>query len=275
MNDKIITESFTVQNFDKFENITTTEWNFPQIDNILGQNNWNRKGKKVLETFDLTLRRSKSTESDSLFLDYDWFGDDLFFFNSGNLIVNLGGTENIKLFADDEDDRKHLNQGWEMTGFYYLSKDELKKICSASNLSVRLSEARYSFELEGNGLLKFQFMCRSFYSDVFDDHSHDLWINSIITAKSESKSSAGCFIATAVMDDYNHPIVLDLRKFRDNWLINRAWGKEFTNWYYINGPKAAKRIERSNMLKKITYFLLVKPLHFIIKNTFKYNDEIR
>jgi len=74
-----------------------------------------------------------------------------------------------------------------------------------------------------------------------------------------------CFIATAVMGDYNHPIVLDLRMFRDNWLINRDWGVQFIKWYYTNGPIGARIIEKSFMLRKLTYIFIIKPLQIITK----------
>jgi hypothetical protein len=79
------------------------------------------------------------------------------------------------------------------------------------------------------------------------------------------KSNSGCFIATAATGDYNNPIVMDLRIFRDNWLLKRDWGVEFTRWYYTHGPKAANIIEKSIILKRVTYYLIVKPLHLITK----------
>ena len=83
----------------------------------------------------------------------------------------------------------------------------------------------------------------------------------------ETKMDAkkGCFIATAAMGDYNHPVVVDLRIFRDNWLLKRHWGVSFTNWYYTHGPKAARVIKSSDLLKKVTYFLIVKPLQILTK----------
>ncbi len=81
--------------------------------------------------------------------------------------------------------------------------------------------------------------------------------------KKETKS--GCFIATAAMGDYNHPLVIDLRLFRDNWLIKRNWGVNFTNWYYTHGPKAARIIEKSLCLKKLTFIFIVKPLQLLTK----------
>lgn len=79
------------------------------------------------------------------------------------------------------------------------------------------------------------------------------------------KSSSGCFIATAATGDYNNPVVMDLRIFRDNWLLKKDWGIKFISWYYSYGPKAANQIEKSIFLRKATYYLIVKPLHLITK----------
>jgi hypothetical protein len=81
--------------------------------------------------------------------------------------------------------------------------------------------------------------------------------------QTEKKTKGNCFIATAAMGSYDHSVVMDLRIFRDNWLLKRKWGVRFTNWYYTHGPKAAKIIEKSIILKKITFLLIVKPLQII------------
>jgi tetratricopeptide (TPR) repeat protein len=86
-----------------------------------------------------------------------------------------------------------------------------------------------------------------------------------IKSPTTAPSKRFCFIATAAMGDYNHPVVMDLRLFRDNWLLKREWGVRFTNWYYKHGPKAANVIAKSNLLKKITYYTIVKPLQLITK----------
>jgi hypothetical protein len=90
--------------------------------------------------------------------------------------------------------------------------------------------------------------------------------NAMVLSKAGEKKK--CFIATATMCDNNHPVVIDLRAFRDNWLLKRNWGVNFTNWYYTYGPKAANAIEKSIVLKKITFLLIVKPLQ-IITSRFK------
>jgi tetratricopeptide (TPR) repeat protein len=76
---------------------------------------------------------------------------------------------------------------------------------------------------------------------------------------------AECFIATATLGDYEHPVVIDLRIFRDEWLLKRNWGIRFTNWYYTHGPKAASIIEKSIILRKLSFILFVKPLQIITK----------
>ncbi len=80
-----------------------------------------------------------------------------------------------------------------------------------------------------------------------------------------SNGKGGCFIATAAMGDYDHPVVCDLRFFRDNWLLKRNWGVNFTNWYYTYGPKAATVIEKSIFLRKLIYICILKPLQIITK----------
>jgi hypothetical protein len=88
-------------------------------------------------------------------------------------------------------------------------------------------------------------------------------INSLIATQSQSKNS--CFIATAAMGSCEHPVVIDLRNFRDRWLLNRNWGVKFINWYYRYGPCYAEYIENSLILKKLTYYIIVRPLHIFTK----------
>jgi len=78
-------------------------------------------------------------------------------------------------------------------------------------------------------------------------------------------NKSGCFIATSVFGDYNHSVVRDLRKFRDNWLYKREFGKRFIIWYYEEGPKLALWVGKSKTRKKICYALIVNPLHLVVK----------
>jgi hypothetical protein len=89
----------------------------------------------------------------------------------------------------------------------------------------------------------------------------------VITQPTQPKK--GCFVATATMGNYNHPIVVELQHFRDHYLINKSWGKKFINFYYKNGPVIANQISKSIVLRKISLWLLIKPLTLatrLIKN---------
>lgn len=76
---------------------------------------------------------------------------------------------------------------------------------------------------------------------------------------------ANCFIATATMGSYEHPTVMELRYFRDNWILQKSWGEGFVKWYYHYGAIVAKVIEKSFVLKKISYLLIVKPLVYLAR----------
>ncbi len=76
---------------------------------------------------------------------------------------------------------------------------------------------------------------------------------------------SGCFIATATMGSYDHPEVMKLRNFRDNWILEKKWGENFVTWYYHYGAIGAKYIEKSFLLKKVCYLLIVKPLVLLTK----------
>ena len=58
----------------------------------------------------------------------------------------------------------------------------------------------------------------------------------------------GCFIATAVYEDYNHPKVLILREFRDKYLLKNDLGKKFVNFYYRYSPKFADYVKDKKIL---------------------------
>lgn len=75
----------------------------------------------------------------------------------------------------------------------------------------------------------------------------------------------GCFVATAVYGNYDHPVVLDLRCFRDDFLEQKKWGRSFIKWYYDRSPFWAAIIRGSRVLRVMAFLLLVKPIHLLVK----------
>jgi len=63
---------------------------------------------------------------------------------------------------------------------------------------------------------------------------------------------SGCYIATMVYGDYNHPQVVILRHFRDNVLTKSYFGIWFIGTYYKYSPKLVKKLEN---LKAINFII--------------------
>tara|TARA_B100000787_G_C16147127_1_gene274790 strand:- start:493 stop:969 length:477 start_codon:yes stop_codon:yes gene_type:complete len=82
---------------------------------------------------------------------------------------------------------------------------------------------------------------------------------------SDTNNNSGCFVATATMRNYNHPIVLDLRNFRDLFLLKSWYGRLFVKSYYLVGPFFARLISKSKLLRSLSFNLLIVPIHNLIK----------
>ena len=90
-------------------------------------------------------------------------------------------------------------------------------------------------------------------------------LGEIPNSGSKSLGKKGCFIATATMGNYDHPVVIQLSQFRDQYLIKHNWGKKFIKYYNILSPYPAKIISKNNLLKIVSYFIIVQPLFFVVK----------
>lgn len=54
--------------------------------------------------------------------------------------------------------------------------------------------------------------------------------------KTISTATDGCYIATMAYGDYDHPQVMELRKFRDEFLNKSVLGRSFIRFYYKHSP---------------------------------------
>ena len=84
------------------------------------------------------------------------------------------------------------------------------------------------------------------------------------------QAGGGCFIATAVYGDYDHPQVRVLRRFRDQILMKSAVGERFVRWYYRVGPGVAKYV-KNNLLVSFGFRVLCDCLIDILRMNTK-ND---
>lgn len=67
-----------------------------------------------------------------------------------------------------------------------------------------------------------------------------------------------CFVATVVFEDAYHPSVCRLRRFRDEFLRARLWGRAFIAIYYQCGPTLARLVASRPALKQLIRTWLVR-----------------
>lgn len=70
-------------------------------------------------------------------------------------------------------------------------------------------------------------------------------VRSVTSTQTQTSSSprSGCYIATMAYGDYNHPQVIVLRNFRDNYLAKSLAGRQFIAVYYRFSPMLVERLK--------------------------------
>ncbi len=88
-----------------------------------------------------------------------------------------------------------------------------------------------------------------------------------------SGKQEGCFVATACYEDYDHPVVMELRHFRDECLEASSAGRVFVRWYYCWSPAFANFVAKIGILKALTRVLIVAPAVIIARFIGKESDK--
>jgi|GEM_PF-6282029 len=57
-----------------------------------------------------------------------------------------------------------------------------------------------------------------------------------------------CYVATMTYGSYDHPKVKVLRNFRDEFLAERKWGRNFIQWYYKRSPSFVKAYQNNRFV---------------------------
>jgi hypothetical protein len=86
--------------------------------------------------------------------------------------------------------------------------------------------------------------------ETADDMS-DLGGPSYAQNSTNSNSRGGCYIATMVYGDYEHPQVMVLRSFRDEFLSRFLLGKYFIKFYYKYSPSWVESLKNKRLINKI------------------------
>ena len=281
--------TFLEKEYDKFHDSTNTNFKYPEsLDNrYLNTFRISHDGYSCFGMgLNLDIRHFKSPENEQFIIDFFVQSETWYMLGHGQLMINLDSVETIKLDAIQTSTEVDEPAVCYETGMYYINEGELKKIFEADEISVRFTgQDVVSLDLTNNTeghkvnknlkpLDKFHFMIRAFYSSYFDDNSQDEYLSKTLEHANKNigmKNSGpnnGCFIATASYGNYNHPVVIDLRVFRDKYLLNNVSGAKFVGWYYKEGPKYAGMISKSSFMKACARIFLIKPIHFIVKTIF-------
>ena len=91
-------------------------------------------------------------------------------------------------------------------------------------------------------------------------------------------STGGCYVATAVYGSYDCPEVWVLRRFRDDVLASRWYGRAFIRFYYATSPTLVKYFGKTNLFAvagRKTLDRLVQKLKKDGVASTPYNDVIR
>ena len=186
---------------------------------------------------------------------------------SGNEILNKQGNRILKISGNDI--LKKGNRILKLNGNEILNKQG-NRILKINGNEILNKQGNRILRLSGNEILNKQ--GNRIYKS--SERLNNLELIAVLYQLGEipgaeksggGSGKGGCFIATATMDDYDHPVVKELREFRDQYLLERDWGKKFTKYYYKFGPYPAQVISKSNLLKKVSYIFIVKPLTFVVR----------
>jgi hypothetical protein len=79
-----------------------------------------------------------------------------------------------------------------------------------------------------------------------------------VSVNNQSQKKEGCYIATMVYGDYNHPNVLELRNFRDTYLKQSILGNGFVKLYYSFSPILVQKIKNYKTTNKFIKLILDK-----------------
>lgn len=66
-----------------------------------------------------------------------------------------------------------------------------------------------------------------------------------------SATDKGCYIATMAYGDYDHPQVMELRRFRDGFLSKTIFGRRFIKFYYKYSPSLVEKLKNKQSINLI------------------------
>ena len=78
-------------------------------------------------------------------------------------------------------------------------------------------------------------------------------------------NSGGCYIATMAYGDYDHPQVLELRRFRDEILQKSLFGRFFISCYYAVSPSLVEYLKHNHRINVLIKKILDNFINYILR----------
>lgn len=247
----------------------------PQFDDYYcGSENFNKDSIDIIDSIDfieypiLEINSKNDSVEESRYIKYDRSKN----IANVDFIVHRYSTVNYLLIKKFKIEKEVKNQNINylfLSDFEYKYKDFYEKISSFKfdNSKMSLSRVKTSLTINEFNLLKSNYSSILMINSILDIYQRErekLQLEKEAIAKKEKE---GCYIATMVYENYDHPDVFVLRRFRDQNLKSHFFGRIFISKYYKYSPKFvkfAKNIKVLRFFSKISIFLIVR----IVKKVF-------
>ena len=86
-----------------------------------------------------------------------------------------------------------------------------------------------------------------------------------LTKKPSPPPKQGCYIATMAYGDYDHPQVLELRRFRDEILKKSLFGRFFISCYYAVSPSLVEYLKHNHRINVLIKKILDNFINYILR----------
>ncbi|RTY74158.1 phospholipase D-like domain-containing protein [Flavobacterium sp. LS1R10] len=201
---------------------------------------------------------------ESTYIKYDRYS------NTANvdLIVHRYSIANYSLIKKFKIDRTEKNENLNyffLSDFDYKYKDFYQNIKSFKfDISkISLSSVNTSITVKEFNELKSNYSNITTINTLFNQYQRERVKLQLEKEAIAKKQKEGCYIATMVYKNYEHPDVLVLRRFRDQNLQLHFLGRIFISKYYKYSPKFVMYAENKKVLhffSKTTIFIILKIL---------------
>ena len=200
------------------------------------------------------LNESLSPEIDSSEMLYTMFGEEhriqpkTKLYKSTKKLIKVS-SQKLKLVEKAFEDNPEV---------YTNISDQIAQICMASIIEqlnkMNFNDYLYddfvsieSFEMSAETTVKYRKNLK-----IIKNNKHIEQQNRTnrLSQNSSYSSNSGCYIATMVYGDYNHPQVLVLRNFRDGFLANYVLGRSFIRLYYKYSPTWVEALKNKTIVNQ-------------------------